>query len=185
MEEKREDGWGTLWKMLSFTVFYLIPCYYIRSIKSPLMHTSIWTASPALSLSLAHSQLWRKDKEKRFIFLSWPLNDIIKMTDSFEQHWKFTPVKTNLIRFGNSAWWFVRGEVQHGCVHVCAKQGEVGGQLLMRETLGGGGSHWGYGEYSCRQAGAPPPPPSQTPSPSFLTSILHPIPSVPHSFPLP
>lgn len=67
-----------------------------------------------------------------FIFLSWPLNDIIKMTDSFGWRRKVTPVKTNLIRFGNRGW--------------CIKQGEVAGDVNEEDLEGGwGGFRQGRG----------------------------------------
>lgn len=143
----------------------------------------IWTASLPLPHSLAQLQLWAKDKEKRFIFLSRPLNDIIKMTDSFKKLWEPHPVKTNLIRFGNRVWWFVRGGreggsrwgMQHKKVYVC----KTGRGVLMR----GGSALTVHGvllEPVARTSGLSP-----AVTPSFLTSIRYPIPSVPHSFSLP
>lgn len=40
-EKEGENGWGDTMEEAFIHCFYLIPCYYIRSIKTPLMHTSI------------------------------------------------------------------------------------------------------------------------------------------------
>lgn len=98
-----------------------------------------------------------------FIFLSWPLNDIIKMTDSFGWRRKVTPVKTNLIRFGNRGW--------------CIKQGEVAGDVNEEDLEGGWGGIqtrawvWVWGgdsELRFRQI----PPPTTTPSPNPICATL-------------
>lgn len=52
-KKKKENGWEDTMEEAFIHCFYLVPCYYIRSIKTPLTHTSIWTASLALSRSLS------------------------------------------------------------------------------------------------------------------------------------
>lgn len=59
--------------------------------------------------------------------LSWPLNDVIKMTDSFERRWKAAPVKTNLIRFGNRGPGASLGEGWSAGVKRAAVGGACGG----------------------------------------------------------
>lgn len=122
--------------------FYLVPCYYIRSIKTPLMHTSIWTASLALSPSLSlllirNYEGKTKKSDSSFcrgplmISLKWltALNSIGNLLQS-KQIWSVLETEPG-------------GSLGEGCnMSVCmgVKQGEVGkgrGGLLMRETLGG------------------------------------------------
>lgn len=88
--------------------------------------------------------------------LSWPLNDVIKMTDSFERCWKAAPVKTNLIRFGNRGPGASLGEGWSAGVKRAAVGGTCGGGGRGKGggvvgAWGGGvnegdlrGSRWGY-----------------------------------------
>lgn len=40
-KKKKENGWVDTMEGAFIHCFYLVPCYYIRSIKTPLMHASI------------------------------------------------------------------------------------------------------------------------------------------------
>lgn len=41
MGKKKANGWEDTMEEAFIHCFYLVPCYYIRSIKTPLMHASI------------------------------------------------------------------------------------------------------------------------------------------------
>lgn len=109
--------------------FYLVPCYYIRSIKTPLMHTSIWTAfltpSPSLSLLLIRNYE-RKTKKSDSSFCRGPLMISLKWLTALNSIGNLPQSKQiwSVLETEPGAW---LGEgLQHECVHVC-EVGKRGG----------------------------------------------------------
>lgn len=153
--------------------FYLIPCYYIRSIKTPLMPTSIWTASlaPSPPLSLVRNYEGKTKKSDSsfcrgllMISLKWltALNSIGNLPQS-KQIWSVLETEPG-------------GSLGEGCnmsVRMCVKQGEEqrGGVVNEGDLRG---SSWGYAECYCRQV--PPQTPSITHTHTLLSHI-HPAPN--------
>lgn len=166
-----------LWKRLSFTVFISFHVIIFAQSK-PLLCIHLYelplSLSPSLSLIRNYEGKTKKSDSSfcrgpLMISLKWltALNSIGNLPQS-KQIWSVLETEPG-------------GSLGEGCNMRACKAGRGGykGGLLMRETSGR--SHWGYRENCCRQV------PRQTPSshmhaPSVLTSILHPIPSVPHSF---
>lgn len=156
------DG-ETLWKRLSFTVFISFHVIIFAQSKPLLcMHLYELPLSRCPSLSPIRNYE-RKTKKTDSSFCRGPLMISLK--------WLTALNSTGNLLQSKQIWSVLEtepgGSLGEGCnmsVCMCVEWGEVGGGDVNEGDLRG--SHWGYGEYCCRQV------PTQTPSPAHTHTLL-------------